>query len=255
MSQLPSVLTDALASGETRRADGTTLPLHANVSLDDGRRLYDMVQALRPDVSIEIGLAQGISTLAIAQALTDNAHGVHHVVDPYQKLVWDNVGVANLARAGLDGRVRFHERFPEEVVPTLPPASFAFIDGSHLFDLIVLDFVLVDKRLDVGGIIGFHDLWMNSVQKALRFILANRNYRIYEDAAQRSVQPWTRLLESRIARRAPRADRIFRPEVLHPSDELGIPRQPRLPREDRSRRPRPQVPPRLLGASAADQMS
>ena len=88
----------------------------------------------------------------------------------------------------------------------------------------MVDFVLIDKRLEVGGVIGFHDLWMNALQKLLRYILANRAYRVYEDQPrQRSPKP-NRVRASRIARRVPNAERIFRPEVLPLSDDLGIPR-------------------------------
>jgi predicted O-methyltransferase YrrM len=224
MAHLPSVLTDALASGETRRADGTPVALHGAVLLDDARRLYDLARTTQPDATVEVGLAQGISALAIAQGLEDNTHGVHHVIDPYQSVAWDDVGLANLRRAGLDGRVRFYEQFVEEVLPTLPPVGFAFVDGSHRFDEAMVDFVLIDKRLEVGGIIGFHDLWMNALQKLLRYILANRAYRVYEDQPLRSSPSPTRARASRLARRVPHAERIFRPEVLHLNDDLRIPR-------------------------------
>src|SRR5438093_4981077 len=122
-----------------------------------------------------------MSALAIAQALVHNGRGVHHVIDPYEHLKWDGVGLANLERANLEDRVRYYDAFPEEVIPTMPRIEFAFMDGSHLFDLVLLDFVLVDKRLEVGGVIGVHDLWLPSIQKVLRYILANRHYRVYVD--------------------------------------------------------------------------
>ena len=223
-AMLPALLMDAIASGEVHRPDGTPTPLLGNVTEQQAQRLYDVVRTLRPEATIEIGLAHGISTLAIAQALHDNGHGVHHVVDPYQSAQWEGIGVANLERAGLDDRVRFTEAFPEEAIPTFPPAGFAFIDASHLFDLTLVDFVLVDKRLAIGGVIGFHDMWMASLRKAARYILANRSYRIYDDVPPRAESAgWQRKRAwSELARRAPRADRIFRPEVLQLLPDLGV---------------------------------
>jgi predicted O-methyltransferase YrrM len=171
---LPRLLTDAIASGEVARPDGTLRPLVGNVSRDEARRIYEVVRALKPEVSVEIGLAHGVSALAIAQAMHDNDRGVHHVIDPYQSSRWEGVGVANLRRAGLIDRTRVHEAFSEEVLPAIPSVDFAFIDGSHLFDHALVDFVLVDRRLAVGGVIGFHDLWMPSLQKVLRYVLTNR---------------------------------------------------------------------------------
>jgi predicted O-methyltransferase YrrM len=223
---LPAVLREALATGEVRRADGTTTALHSSVTGDEAERLYNVVRARDPRASIEIGLAQGISALAITQALHDNGSGaLHYIVDPFQTSHWDGVGLENLGRAGLLDQVRFHESFPEEVVPQLPAAGFAFIDGAHLFDLTMLDFVLVDKRLDVGGVIGFHDLWMASLRDVLRFILTNRGYQVLHDVPRRSVTTRAKLKEriSAVARLVPRADRVLNPRVLCPSGELGVP--------------------------------
>jgi hypothetical protein len=105
--------------------------------------------------------------------------------------------------------------------------QFAFVDASHLFDLTLMEFVLLDKKLAVGGIIGLHDTWMPSLQKAVRFILANRAYEIVRGASDRSSesdpprQRITRLL-SRMARRVPGAKRIFRPELLNPWQNMKI---------------------------------
>src|SRR5437867_4981127 len=111
---LPSVLTDALASGEALRADGTATPLRGNVPERDAQRLYDVVRVVAPCVSLELGLGQGMSALAIAQALVHNGRVVHHVIDPYEHLKWDGVGLANLERANLEDRVRYYDAFPEE---------------------------------------------------------------------------------------------------------------------------------------------
>ena len=223
---LPAVLTDAIASGEWIGSDGSRTPLRANVGAQDAHRLYEVVRTRRPNMTVEIGLGQGVSALAIAQALHDNACGMHHAIDPYQSGLWDGLGVANLARAGVDDRVRFYEAFPEEVIPSLPEVGFAFIDGSHLFDVTLGDFVLVDKRLEVGGLIGFHDLWLASLQKVLRYILANRHYRIHQDVPlDTSNRSRRKRRINKLARRIPRADQVFRPEVLQLSIDLGIPTQ------------------------------
>jgi predicted O-methyltransferase YrrM len=228
---LPSVLNDALATDEVIRADGTRIPLLANVSSEEATRLYNLVRARKPDATIEIGLAQGISALAIAQALRDNESGaLHHVVDPFQSTTWEGVGIANLDRAGLLEHVRFHEALPEVAVPTFPTADFAFIDASHLFDLTVLDFVLVDKRLTVGGMIGFHDLWMESLRKVVRYILTNRHYRIYNDVPSKpSARPSTRSkakskAKSQLVALARRTgmDRFLSPELRQPNADLGL---------------------------------
>jgi hypothetical protein len=200
-----------------QRGDGQTIPLRSNIALDEAQMLYDLVRELQPEHVIELGLAQGISTMAMAQALEDNERGTLHVLDPRQSEVYESVGVTNLERCGLSDRVDFHETYPEEVVPGLPRAQVAFIDASHLFDFTMMDFVLVDKRLDVGGVVGFHDLWMESLRKALRYILTNRaEYRLWRPPP----------IPAHVARRArfgralsavPGAAKLLKPEVLEPT--------------------------------------
>ena len=221
---LPAVLLDVLDSGIAVNRDGVETPLQGNVSLSDAQRLYDLVRARRPEVTVELGFAHGISALAIAQALEDNGCGTHHVVDPFENSHFEGVGLTSIDRAGLRDRVVFHEAYAEEVVPSLPRTSFAFIDSSHLFDLTLMDFILVDKRLDVGGLIGFHDLWLPGLVKALRYIVTNRAYRVYGDSPARPT-PTKWHISNAIVRRIPRAELFFRPEVMELSMDLELARQ------------------------------
>jgi predicted O-methyltransferase YrrM len=220
---LPEVLLEMLQSGVAVDRDGIETPLHSNVSLGEAQRLYELVRLRQPETTLELGCAQGISALAIAQALEDNGHGTHHIVDPFENTLYDGVGLTGLERAELSNRVVFHEAFPEEIVPSLPFVSFAFIDASHLFDLTLMDFVLVDKRLSSGGHVGFHDLWLPGLTKLLRYIVTNRDYRVYHDVpSQPSSKKWRAI--SAVARRIPRADMFLRPEVIEPSFDLGLSR-------------------------------
>jgi predicted O-methyltransferase YrrM len=218
---LPEVLTESLARRVVVDASGAEIPLAGNVSLNEATLLYEVVRAIGPRDSIELGLAQGMSACAIAQAVHDNGVGTHHIVDPFQHRDWGGAGLASLERAGLAACTRFYEAFPEEVVPSFPRAQFAFIDASHLFDMTMLDFVLVDKRLDVGGVVAFHDSAMPSVSKALRYILTNRAYRVHEATPTGGVSSRASAA-SRVMRGIPGADQVVRPELLMPTPDLGV---------------------------------
>jgi len=166
MVELPRMLAAAFGEG----------PIEAGIRREEAKTLFDLLRRERPEMTAEIGCANGASTVAIASALECNGRGHHHAVDPFQSATWDDAGKRFIAETGLADRVTFHDTFPEEVFPMLPELDFVFIDGSHLFDLTILDFVLADKRLRPGGIVAFHDTWMPSIRKVLQFILANRAY-------------------------------------------------------------------------------
>ncbi|HET6440460.1 MAG TPA: class I SAM-dependent methyltransferase [Anaeromyxobacter sp.] len=171
---LPPLLVEALASGSLLDDAGVTHSLDSSVSAWDVETLIEQVRAVAPRVSAEVGLALGISTVAILHAIGPGA--VHHVIDPYQDSHWANLGLSFVRRNGLEERMRFHEAFPEEVIPGLPELEFAFIDGSHLFDYTMSEFVLVDRKLRVGGRVAFHDIWMPSIRAVIRYVLLNRAY-------------------------------------------------------------------------------
>jgi hypothetical protein len=65
---------------------------------------------------LEIGLAQGISALAILAAISANGLGHHYIIDPFQSN-WAICCEAMITLAGLADRHTFLEQFPEEAVP------------------------------------------------------------------------------------------------------------------------------------------
>lgn len=226
-SPLPETLRTAFSTRKVYNPAGEQVDLHSNVSEAEATELYEAVRELKPAFSLEVGFAQGTSAQAILQALQDNGAGHHHVMDPFQAQ-FGECGLEMVRRAGLNHRMTFHRRFAEEVVPSLPEVGFAFIDASHLFDLTLCEFVLTDKRLSVGGVVAFHDMWMPAQQAFIRYVLANRKYTVFRPAkaAPQSPGPRPSMLKEMlrgISSKLPAAERIFAREFLKPwaKFELG----------------------------------
>jgi predicted O-methyltransferase YrrM len=157
-------------------------PFTAGVPYHDGTLLYRMIRETRARRTLEIGMAYGLSTLFMCQALRDNGGGVHVVMDPVQTTEWKSVGILNVEKAGFGDMVRFHEEPSHAVLPRLVSEGekfdLVFIDGYHVFDAVMLDFYYADKLIRKGCYIAFHDLWLPSIRKAVAFILRNRRYKI-----------------------------------------------------------------------------
>lgn len=220
VTDLPPLLRELLESGQFHDSSGTLQSLYANISAEEVLALYGLVRQLRPRATAEIGFALGISGLAILGALEANGGDSRHFVcDPFQTQLVAGQGLAHVRQAGLDHRLQFFEKFPEEVFSGLPPLQFAFIDASHLFDLTLLDFILVDKRLETGGVVGLHDLWMPSLKKVVRYILANRAYRVHPSSppgpALSSYEHFSSSLKKVLAA-LPYSDRFLAPEIFRP---------------------------------------
>jgi predicted O-methyltransferase YrrM len=73
METLPDLLLEALSAKVVFAPDGTTRPLESNISREEAEALYSAVRSVQPACSLEIGLAQGISALAILAAISANA--------------------------------------------------------------------------------------------------------------------------------------------------------------------------------------
>jgi predicted O-methyltransferase YrrM len=225
MESLPQVMLEIFETRLVFAPDGKAQTLESNVSPAEALELYRAVRNPCPEFSVEIGLAHGISALAILAAVSTNGKGHHYVIDPFQAN-YGYCGEAMIERAGYRDFHSFLERFPEEVLPTLPGIKFAFIDSSHLFDLTLLEFVLIDKKLEVGGVVAFHDTWMPSIQAVLRFILGNRQYEICRDFSSEdrrlSLLGQFKQVVGEWLAKMPGADRFFVSNVFRPWASLQI---------------------------------
>lgn len=149
-----------------------------------GLLLERAAEAVAPRVSIEIGCASGLSTLHIARGRRTAgtlAPGSCHVIDPHQRYS-ANIGLNAIRRAGLESAVTFHHETSHLALPRLlgdgVRAQFAFIDGMHLLDFLIMELSFTDLMLDVGGVIAVHDMWMPALQHAVCYWVANRAYEV-----------------------------------------------------------------------------
>lgn len=209
---------------------GGRQPLNVFIPRAEGDLLYSLVRFLRPRVSIEVGLANGISAAHIAAGLRENGVGQHIAIDPFQHSDWADIGLATLEHAGVAKRVSVDQRPSHWVLPELESrglrAQFAFIDGSHLFEYVIADFLGVDRILDVGGLIAFDDSDWPAITNVIRFALRNRNYAIFDTGTVIEPSPHRPRLAARwlrkLAARSRLLSRILSDEFVTPSHELGI---------------------------------
>jgi predicted O-methyltransferase YrrM len=175
------VLREMIATDTTLDAQGQTVPFHSGIYPHNAEALHRLVLAERPTVVVEIGMAQGVSTLAILSALERNGgNGELISIDPFQSSGWGGCGYAAVARAGLKHRHKPCEEMDWQALPRLAAqpltVDLAYIDGSHAFDYVLLDTFYLDRMLRVGGVLGFNDCGLEAVDKVLRYLLSHRRY-------------------------------------------------------------------------------
>jgi SAM-dependent methyltransferase/predicted O-methyltransferase YrrM len=177
----PAFLEQIYASGKVESADGDEIDAFpAGLPRAHADEIARLVRELDLTSTLETGMAYGLSTLAICSVHEQRGDGSHVAIDPYQSRDWRGIGVLNLERAGLSSRARVIEARSDEALPRLRDEGlridFALIDGLHLFDATLVDFFHVDRMLDVGGVVVFHDTWMPAVAQGVAYVQANRAY-------------------------------------------------------------------------------
>lgn len=179
------VLEEILLTGSTMTPDGKSIQVHGNI---DHRRctiLSHLVKEISPVVTLEVGLAYGVSALTICDAIVRTSQSKHIVIDPHQNIqpIWGGIGLYNLKRAGFWDLIEFDEQPSYRALPILESRNvkidFAFIDGWHTFDYTLVDFFYIDKMLKVGGTVVFDDADWPAVRNVCRFIATNLEYSVY----------------------------------------------------------------------------
>lgn len=132
--------------------------------------------------TLEIGLAFGASCLALAATHQDLDHQANHqhiAIDPFQSTIWDDAGRVIVEEANLSEYVDIREGFSHLVLPQLIEENHKFdliyIDGSHIFEDVFVDFYYSDKLLAKQGVILFDDSSDPHVRKVTNFIESNFN--------------------------------------------------------------------------------
>ena len=164
--------------------DGSPAPLSSSISRDDCAAIERVIARSGATSAIEVGMAFGISTLAIADALSRNGSARLVVIDPNQSKGWSGAGMHLLRRAGLAHVVELIEEPSQLALPRLAAREerfdFAFIDGWHTFDHTLIDFFFCDLMLGPGGMVMLDDVAYPAVDGVVRFILSNRDYELVE---------------------------------------------------------------------------
>jgi predicted O-methyltransferase YrrM len=205
----------------TRKAplkDGRIVAATSFVSRQSCQLLYQLVKRSNARQGVEIGMAFGVSTVCLADALRGVAGTDARLIsfDPTQRLAdsWNSAGLWQVERAGLSEVVELRDETSQRGLPKLVDSGYrcqiGFIDGWHTFDHTLIDFFYIDQMLDVGGHVVFDDTLYPSIQSVVRFVIANRNYEL---AGMENIELHTpallqaRRVGKRLLRRIARTDR------------------------------------------------
>jgi hypothetical protein len=150
---------------------------------DEGLRLYKLLRDLRPQVAVETGVCNGVSTAFLLLALEDNGEGELHSVDlpevageEYEQgTFWDGKGGAVIPPGKEPGwmvppalRDRWHlvlGRSQDELPPLLQrlgAIDFFMHDSEHSYECMSFEFRTAWEALREGGVLVADDVDVNA---------------------------------------------------------------------------------------------
>jgi predicted O-methyltransferase YrrM len=152
--------------------DGIKVNFTSSIDVHEAIFLESIINTIQPARTIEIGCAEGASSLVILSSLRKEG-ALHTIVDPFQSTYWQSKGIRLLNEFRLQN-FRLIEKGSEIALPNLLDQNekfdFAFIDGYHTFDHTLIDAFYLIRMLNPGGILVIDDVQMPAINKCLRYL-------------------------------------------------------------------------------------
>ena len=223
---------DIISSQSYKKENGETISFTSAIDIDEAEFISSLIKKYRPQKTIEIGFAEGASSLAILDSLTPLG-GQHTIIDPFQSTQWKNAGLNLLKKFGYSN-FRLIEKKSEFALPELLEKNekfdFAFIDGYHTFDHTLLDAFYLTRMLNKGGLLLIDDVQMPAINKCIRYLynypclqyvgssksMERTSGRKAFDTFKRSVQLASKLVPSKMRLE------LFDGSVLKSDQQLGL---------------------------------
>ncbi len=164
-------------------SNGDRMELNSHTKEPQGLFLQKVFDKVKPQKSLEVGFALGISTLFILEKYRelDAADKCHIIIEPFS---WGDAAIHNIRKEGLEKYVDIRNDFSHVVIPSLfldkERIQFAYVDTTKVFDTVLHDFYFIDKILDVGGVVVFDDATMGGISIVMRFINSLPHYEIMD---------------------------------------------------------------------------
>ncbi|MFK7777469.1 MAG: class I SAM-dependent methyltransferase [Gimesia sp.] len=157
----------------------------ANSTIGNLHIIHDFLENEKPQNTMEIGMAFAMSSLVFSRYHERNhssknslpACPAHTAIDPFQTTHWDSIGLTHIEQAGLEDYVTLLQDYSCVALPNLlqdkKQYDFIYVDGSHIFEDVFIDFYYSGRLLNENGIILFDDSTDKHVFKVIQFIKKN----------------------------------------------------------------------------------
>jgi predicted O-methyltransferase YrrM len=181
-------------TGQTIDSQGKTISIRGMSTINNIQIIREIMIELRPQKTLEIGLVFGGSALTILSTLKEiykEKDFLHSAIDPFQKRDWNNSAITIVSQERFDNNFSFFEEKSSLILPKLiqkkEKFDLVYIDGSHLFEDVFVDFYYTFQLLEKNGIVIFDDCQDAHVKKVIKFIDSNYSEKLQKITNQVSA--------------------------------------------------------------------
>ena len=149
----------------------------AHIDVAEGKILWQLTKALRPQQTLEIGFGCGFASLFMMGAMMENGFGTHTSIEHDQRTTWNGAGIRQIERLGAEHMFELIEEPAGLALAQMATNErvfqLIFINGEKNFDSMVMYLHYAIRLLPVGGMIVLNDSAMPSIRAAAEFAREN----------------------------------------------------------------------------------
>lgn len=224
ISHMNQLLEDLYSGKTLYTKTGAPIRVHSHTGKEQCLFLQKIISDNGFSRSVEVGLAFGISAIAIAEEVVKNG-GSHIAIDKFEVTAWGSNGLHLIEQAGLKDKIEFHEEYSHVALSKFLSEGrqfdFAYIDSTKLFDYLMVDFFFLDKMLTEGGVIVFDDVAFPGIRKLLRYLSQLPHYKVYGSFKKNLPNAYDSKTAS-VLKKLPKAEKYLSPKILLSDFELGV---------------------------------
>ena len=179
---------DAYSTGVFKHPDGRTDLLGSVKVMPDAAAMLSHLAKQSPTpLTIEVGFGMGSTSSVILATLQEHRDDFEHIVfDPYGLQNGGGDVVLSYLEELFSPKFKRVRQMSQIGLGQLALergngcAGLIFIDGSHFFENVMVDFLLSDALCAIGGHIAFDNSWFPAVESAVNYVSANRpDYQVF----------------------------------------------------------------------------
>lgn len=149
--------------------DGKKYKMNSSINVDECIFIHKLIMKSKPKRVFEFGLANGMSTMIMLNALNKVNGKVLYSNDPFQKEYWQNVGLYNVSQTKGNVKHVHVKKLSTDDFSEFETGFFdlILIDGAHDKISVTLDIVNTKRMLKVNGIMILDDVLHGKMSEAI----------------------------------------------------------------------------------------